>query len=148
MIIIYRKQYRDLGGCFSFGGNYTAGALSDIIVSLISDNKPCGYVFVGSGVSGLPSGYSGFVEYQSNSATTNAIPIVLRTQNKYPVYGRITLSTKAIEWNSDLENSVRFVNDVKNNFWVWLNVENRTLYIYDGPAQSTGANIIGTLKLT
>lgn len=128
-------------------GNYTTGALSDIITSLISNNKPCGYVFVSSGVSGLPSGYSGFVEYQSSSATTNAIPIVLRMQNKYPVYGRITLSTKAIEWLPDLDNTVRSVNGIKNNFWLYLSHENKRIYIYDGPDQKTGANVVGAIDL-
>lgn len=87
-------------------GSYTTGSLANIITSLISNNKPCGYVFVGSGVSGLPSGYYGFVEYQSSSVMTSAIPIVLRMHDKYPVYGHIMLDTKAIVWNSDFKGTV------------------------------------------
>lgn len=95
-------------------GNYTTGALSNIITSLISNDKPCGYVFVGSGVSGLPSGYSGFVEYQSSSEMTSAIPIVLRMYNKCPVYGHIMLDTKAIEWNSDFKGTVDVITTVSS----------------------------------
>lgn len=95
------QQNRDFDSCFSFLGNYATGVLSNIITSLISNDKPCGYVFVGSGVSGLPSGYFGFVEYQSSSLMTSAIPIVLRMYNKHPVYGQIMLDTKAVEWNLD-----------------------------------------------
>lgn len=110
----YLIRYRDFDSCFSFLGNYTTGALSNIITSLISNDKPCGYVFVGSGVSGLPSGYSGFVEYQSSSEMTSAIPIVLRMYNKCPVYGHIMLDTKAIEWNSDFKGTVDVITTVSS----------------------------------
>lgn len=84
-----------------YQGRYTSGSLGDIIVTLLNAGKQCGYIFA-SDLAGLPSGYSGYVSYNSATDTTGAIPITLRDQNKFPIFGRIMLSTKIVEWNADI----------------------------------------------
>lgn len=108
-----------------------------------------GLYYCNPGVANLPHNYYSYVDIVNMGPGKRVIVHPVDEAAMYRCFYSSGVWTSWVRFvsNSDLDKTVRFVNGAQSNFWVHLNPENKRLYIYDGPDQKTGANMIGVLDL-